>query len=259
MSDTSFELGRLRDQIKPFRLRWAPRLRSTNDHAMELRRRGELFAPVIVLAGQQIAGRGRGSNTWWSGSGSITATFVVPIEEGVAPHQLPLIAGVAIREAVVEIIGSDDAVQLKWPNDLLSGGRKLAGLLCERAMKADLIGMGLNVNITRTAIPRGLRDRVTSLSQIAGRKLDLTDVLGTVARHLHAALSHRREQSFAAILKRYDAHHALVGKWVKITSATEPALIGPCEGLDAIGRLLVRHHGTQHRVIAGHVEMIAGR
>jgi BirA family biotin operon repressor/biotin-[acetyl-CoA-carboxylase] ligase len=259
MGDTTFELGRLRDQIKPFRLRWATRLRSTNDHAIELRRRGELFAPVIVLTGCQIAGRGRGSNTWWSGAGSITATFVMPIEEGVAPHQLPLIAGVAVREAVAEIIGADDAVQLKWPNDLLSDGKKLAGLLCERAMKADLIGLGLNVNVPARDIPRGLRDRVTSLSQIAGRKLDLTDVLGTVAQRLHAALSHRREQSFAAMLRRYDAHHALVGRRVQITSAAEPPIIGQCEGLDAMGRLLVRHRGTLHRVIAGHVEMMAAR
>jgi BirA family biotin operon repressor/biotin-[acetyl-CoA-carboxylase] ligase len=249
-----FRLPPLRPALQPFRLHYFSRLRSTNDHAIALRQRGDLYAPAIVLTGHQTAGRGRGSNAWWSGEGSLTVTFALPIEEGVAPHHLPLIAGVAVREGVAQLIGSDDLVQLKWPNDLLADGRKLAGLLCERAHKVDLIGLGLNVNVTRSQVPAALRGRVTSLSQLTGRRLDMNDVLATVARHLHAALSHRREQSFAALLRRYDAHHALVGRQVKITGVAEPALVGRCEGLDDIGRLLVREGPRLHRVIAGHVE-----
>jgi BirA family biotin operon repressor/biotin-[acetyl-CoA-carboxylase] ligase len=253
---SSFHLQTLRPAIKPFRLHWFSRLRSTNDHAIALRQRGDLYAPAIVLTGHQTAGRGRGSNTWWSGEGSLTVTFALPIEEGTAPHHLPLIAGVAVREAVSQLIGSDDLVQLKWPNDLLADGRKLAGLLCERAHKVDLIGLGLNVNVTRSQVPTGLRDRVTSLAQLAGRRFEMNDVLAVVAQRLHTALSHRREQSFAALLRRYDANHALLGKQVKITGITEPALVGRCEGLDDIGRLLVREGSRLHRVIAGHVEAI---
>lgn len=255
---SSFDLTRLRKSIKPFRLHWFPRLRSTNDHAMALRERGELFAPAVVLTGHQLAGRGRGSNTWWSGAGSITVTFALPIEDGVAPHGLPLIAGLAVRDALSELLGIDDLIKLKWPNDLLAADRKLAGLLCERAHKVDLVGLGLNVNVAERDVPANLRDRVTSLSQLAAEDLDMTEVLATVARHLLAALSHRREQSFAAMLKRYDQHHALVGRRVKITTAPgEPAIVGQCEGLDAMGRLLVRPpNGTQQHIIAGHVEAI---
>jgi len=253
---SSYSLSRLRLAVKPFRLHWFPRLRSTNDHAIALRSRGELFAPAIVLTGHQTAGRGRGSNTWWSGPGTITGTFALPIEEGVAAHGLPLAAGVAVRDAVSEILGTDDLVLLKWPNDLLADGRKLAGLLCERASKADLVGLGLNVNVDRSDVPKPLRDRVTSLSQLAGRQLDMTDVLATVARHLHSALSYRAEQSFAAMLRRYDSRHALVGRQVKITpSSNEPPVIGQCGGLDDMGRLLVNDGKRIHRIIAGHVEM----
>jgi BirA family transcriptional regulator, biotin operon repressor / biotin---[acetyl-CoA-carboxylase] ligase len=254
---SSYDLARLRKGIKPFRLHWFPRLRSTNDHAIALRQRGDLYAPAIVLTGHQLAGRGRGSNAWWSGAGSLTVTFAMPIEDGVAPHQLPLIAGVAVREAVSDIIGDDEVVQLKWPNDLLVNGRKLAGLLCERAFKADLIGLGLNVNVSATDVPETLRERVTSLSQVARKEFDLTDVLAKIARHFHTALSHRREQSFAAVLKRYDAHHALVGKRVRVT-ATESPVSGRCEGLDSMGRLLLKDGQKLHRVIAGHVEAMDG-
>src|SRR5690349_5289693 len=158
----SFDLKRLRERIKPFRLHWFPRLRSTNDHAIELRKRGQLFAPAVVLTGHQTAGRGRGSNTWWSNEGSITVTFVLAAGDKVEPHQLPLVAGLAIRNAAAELTGDPD-VALKWPNDVLYNGKKLAGLLCERVRGADLVGIGINVNTPLTRAPKTIRDRITSL------------------------------------------------------------------------------------------------
>src|SRR5438309_11614840 len=104
MSSTSFDLDHIRHQIRPFRLFWFPRLRSTSDHAAELRRRGELFAPAMVLTGHQTAGRGRGANSWWSRPGVLTGTFVFPIHDSLAPHQIPLLAGLAVREAVAPFV-----------------------------------------------------------------------------------------------------------------------------------------------------------
>src|SRR3954464_11705347 len=162
-SVNEFNLDRLRQGVKPFRLHWFSRLRSTNDHAADLRKRGELYAPAIVLTGKQVAGRGRNTNTWWSGPGSLTVTFVMPIDEQLSAHQLPLIAGLVVRNAVAQVSGND-AIQLKWPTDLLYCDRKLAGLLCERVHKADLIGLGLNIN-KDPGVPRALRDRVVWLSE----------------------------------------------------------------------------------------------
>ena len=71
----AFNLSRLRPGLKPFRLYWFPRLRSTNDHAAFLRRKGRLYAPAAVLSGSQTAGRGRGGNIWWSSHGVLTVTF----------------------------------------------------------------------------------------------------------------------------------------------------------------------------------------
>ncbi len=250
MEAYSYDLKRLAEGVKPLRVKWFPRLRSTSDHAIRLRRAGKLFAPSVVLTGHQLAGRGRGSNTWWSGPGSITATFVMPVDETCEAYQLPLVAGLAVRNAVAELTGAE--MQLKWPNDLLFEGRKLAGLLCERVDKADLIGVGLNVNVAAREVPKGLRERVTSLSQILGREMDLTEVFAAVARGLYRAVAHRGERGFSDVLKEYDRHHALVGRRVTVAMDGE-GVSGKCAGLDGMGRLLLKDGVTVHRVVAGQV------
>lgn len=254
-SSTSFNLARLRPAIKPFKLHWFPRLRSTNDHAAELRRRGNLFAPAIVLTGHQIAGRGRGGNRWFSAGGSLTVTFVFPVEEHLAPHQIPLVAGLAARDAAAELAG-DDAVAMKWPNDVLRDGRKLAGLLCERVSKADLIGVGMNVNLDPRRAPPALRGQITSLSMLAGRPINLTDALIVLARHVHRAMTRRGDRLFAETLQRYDAHHALVGRQVSVVEAGSQRLVtGRCAGLDPTGRLLLKNRSKAYAVIAGQVRV----
>src|SRR5437762_7116797 len=172
----AFNLDLLRAQLRPFRLCWYPRLGSTNTQAAKLRRERKLFAPAIVLTGRQIAGRGRGNNSWWSAPGCLTATFALPVRDHLAPHQVPLLAGLAIRDVLAELSGITD-IQLKWPNDLLYQDRKLGGLLCERLDHLDLIGLGLNVNVAAGDIPKPLRQRSTSLLIISGRTTDLNDSL----------------------------------------------------------------------------------
>ncbi len=251
-----FDLLRLRGGLKPFKLHWFPRLRSTNDHAALLRKRAELFAPAIVLAGRQIAGRGRGSNRWWSPArGAITVTFVFPVEEHLSPHQVPLLTGLAVRDAAAEVVG-DDSISLKWPNDVVRDGRKLAGLLCERVSKADLIGVGMNVNVDPRKAPAALRGQITSLSAIASREIDLNEALIAIASHLHRAMSRRGERLFAETLQRYDAHHALIGRNVTVSEAGSGKLIGGrCAGMDSTGRLLLRDGRKTHAVIAGQVKV----
>jgi BirA family transcriptional regulator, biotin operon repressor / biotin---[acetyl-CoA-carboxylase] ligase len=251
----TFNLARLRQGLKPFKLHWFPRLRSTNDHAAELRRRGKLFAPAVVLTGRQIAGRGRGSNSWWSNRGSITVTFVFPVEEHLSPHQVPLLAGLAVRDAASALVG-DAEVTLKWPNDVLFDGKKLAGLLCERVSKADLIGVGVNVNNDPKNAPAALRGQITSLAAIAGRPIDINEALIALAAHLHRAMSRRGDRLFVETLNRYDEHHALVGRKVSVVEAGSGRVVsGRCTGLDSNGRLVLRNGRKTHPVIAGQVRM----
>ncbi|MEO6434589.1 MAG: biotin--[acetyl-CoA-carboxylase] ligase, partial [Tepidisphaeraceae bacterium] len=242
-------------EIKPVKLHWFPRLRSTNDNAAALRKRGVLFAPAVVLTGRQTAGRGRGSNTWWSGGGSLTVTFVFPVEAHLSPQQIPLVAGLAVRDAAAELAG-DESIGLKWPNDIVYKGRKLAGLLCERVSKADLIGVGLNVNLDPRKAPAALREQITSLAFISGRAIDMNDAIAAVAKHMHRAMSRRGDRLFAETLQRYDSHHALVGRKVSVVEAgSNKLLTGRCTGLDSTGRLILRDRKQVQRVIAGQVRM----
>src|SRR5205823_5883501 len=173
----------------------------------------DLFAPAIVITPNQIAGRGRGRNTWWSGPGALTVTFILPIDKTRDPHQIPLIAGLAVRNAAAELSG-DHSISLKWPNDIVHDGKKLAGLLCERIDRIDLIGIGLNVNIDPASAPKSIRDRLTSLMLIAGKQFDLTDVLLAIARQLQRVASRRQDYPFAALLQEYDRYHWLTGRRV---------------------------------------------
>ena len=257
MNSDRFCLAALRESLRPFRLHWFPTLRSTNDHAAVMRRRGDLFAPAVVLAGRQTAGRGRGAHVWWSGPGCLTVTFVLPVDDQLLPHQIPLLAGLAVRNAAAELSGSAE-VALKWPNDLLFRGRKLGGLLCERLDKADLVGLGLNVNLDTTKAPAALRGKVASLAEIRdGEPLDVTRALAAVASHLHRVWSRGAGHPFGAVLQEYDAHHALVGRRVSVVNGDgEPPISGRCEGLDDMGRLVLRSRTKLQRVICGHVQLL---
>jgi BirA family biotin operon repressor/biotin-[acetyl-CoA-carboxylase] ligase len=258
---SSYQLARLRRSIHPLRLHFFPRLGSTNDHALEMRRRRVLFAPALVLTAVQTRGRGRGRgrgrNAWWSGPASITASLVLPVHEQLAPHQLPLIAGVALRSALAELAG-DANVQLKWPNDVLHRGRKLAGLLCERAGGLDIIGIGLNINVAPDGFPPHLRPTCTSLAQIASRPFDKTDVLIAVARRVHTMIALRGNLSFNSVLREYDRHDYLRGRRISVQLGVEPRPVrGTADGLDSMGRLLLRQRerGDRLRIVAGHVQV----
>jgi len=256
----TFDLQRLREGIRPFRLHYFPRLRSTNDHAAAMRADGRLYAPAAVLTANQTAGRGRGQNRWFSNAGVLTVTFVMAIEEHLQPHQLPLVAGLAVRSAAEALLRVTPAgphlppVQLKWPNDVVCDGRKIAGLLCERVRKCDLIGVGLNVNLDPADAPAPLADQLSSLAAIAGADMDMTDVLIALAGAIRRTASRRNQTTFAEFLQDYDRHHVLLGRRVTVAvSHDQPAIVGRCEGLDHAGRLLVRDRQTLHRIISGHV------
>jgi BirA family biotin operon repressor/biotin-[acetyl-CoA-carboxylase] ligase len=221
-----------------------------------MRRRRQLYAPAIVLTGRQTAGRGRGAHAWWSGAGCLTVTFALPVDEQLQPHQIPLLAGLAVRNAAAELADCDK-IALKWPNDLLFEGRKLGGLLCERLDKVDLIGLGLNVNLDRSTAPPDLRNRVASLAEVRGEAIDITEVLAKAAAQLHRQWSRGAGHPFGAVLKEYDTHHALIGRRVSVVDGAAGTVSGRCEGLDGMGRLLLRSRSNKlTHVVAGHVQMV---
>jgi BirA family transcriptional regulator, biotin operon repressor / biotin---[acetyl-CoA-carboxylase] ligase len=227
---------------------WFDEIDSTNSAA----RRGAPFSsltPALFVADRQTAGRGRSERPWWSPAGCLMMTLAIgsdllpsnPADWG----QLALVCGVAVAESVEQLeLGVN--CELKWPNDVYVGNRKLAGILIESAGTAPqvpwLIGIGLNVNADWTLAPEELAGKATSLSQECGREVDLGVVLVEVTKRLEYWITHWRQGE----VHWHDGWRdrcLLTGKVIRIrvpaAAQTPVEIIGRCEGLDATGRLVL--------------------
>jgi BirA family biotin operon repressor/biotin-[acetyl-CoA-carboxylase] ligase len=149
---------------------------------------------TVVLADFQDKGRGRlGDRVWTADAGkNLLFTLVLRPEAGrigEAVQRLPLVAGLALALTVERLYGL--SVQLKWPNDLLVDGKKLAGILCEALSEGGslgvLIGIGLNCN--QAVFPPELEPKATSLLRLLGREVALGDTLRELLKALKAGLA----------------------------------------------------------------------
>jgi BirA family transcriptional regulator, biotin operon repressor / biotin---[acetyl-CoA-carboxylase] ligase len=163
-------MGTRHDIVNPWtdaRVIWKERTSSTMDDARALAREG-CAAGTVVMAGFQEKGRGRvPGRTWLSPAGqSLLATVILDIPGlGFPLSELPLRAGVAAAEAVEDASGVRG--EIKWPNDLVVDGRKLAGLLCETHAGSALVGVG--INCAQAAFPPEISGSACSLFQLCGR------------------------------------------------------------------------------------------
>jgi BirA family transcriptional regulator, biotin operon repressor / biotin---[acetyl-CoA-carboxylase] ligase len=178
---------RLRDALDLHARDWVRDIRvfdcvaSTNDILKRAAREG---APegTVALAAVQTAGRGRHGRVWVSPPGNLFLSILVRPADPALLTLLPLAAGVAVAEAL-ESCGASS--RLKWPNDVLAGGRKLAGILAEATsesgrLDAVVIGIGANVNVAREALPEDLRETATSLRDESGRAQPMEQVAAAV-------------------------------------------------------------------------------
>ena len=248
-----YDLKRLRDRVQPFHLQHARVITSTNDWAKREVESGALQAPALLVADSQSAGRGRGTNAWWSTIGNITVTFVLSQNPHVVFGLVPLLAGLAVRRALVRLTAREE-IGLKWPNDLVVGQRKAAGLLCERLPQVDLIGVGVNVNAGSREAPTELRERITSLQELTGIVWDPTDVVSELSQALSRVLSLESENAAHQMLQEYSRYHWPTGKSIELVDTERaPRIAGRCVGIDSQGRLLVRTEQGSHALLTGSI------
>jgi BirA family biotin operon repressor/biotin-[acetyl-CoA-carboxylase] ligase len=229
---------------------------STNDEAKRAAKDGAPHGTTWV-AEQQTAGRGRQGRAWLSPRGE-NLLFSVLLRVSCPPSRLPpvaLVAGLAVRDAVARAARDADA-RIKWPNDVLVGGKKVAGILVE-AMTAGtrvegvIVGVGINVH-TRN-FPDELVDRATSVALVAREPPDravlLADVLASLDRDLHVAVS----RGLGLARPRIEAADALRGLRVRNDGGDE----GVASGIDDDGRLGVRRDdGVLAHWSAGEVHLV---
>jgi BirA family biotin operon repressor/biotin-[acetyl-CoA-carboxylase] ligase len=224
-------------------------LGSSNDRAIAWLAEG---APdgALVTADAQTAGRGRLGRRWSSPPGRDLYASVI-VRPGLAPTgfgAVSLAVAVGLREGLLALFGArlSGTLALKWPNDLLLDGRKLAGILCEsrwRGREVELvIGFGINVHRERDEFEPELRARATSLAlqlepeQRRGRAA----ILAAVLAQLELELERFFAGGFAAIRSRYEPHCLVLGETIEVAEPSGRRFMAIAEGLDDDGALRVR-------------------
>lgn len=221
---------------------------STNDRALELAADpGQAFA--VVIADEQTAGRGRRGAGWHSPAGAgLWMSIVLPWSRPAA--HVTLVVGLAVAEAI-ETAAAPVRVELKWPNDLQVGRRKLGGVLCESAGGAAVAGIGINLRAPIGA-PEEVRERATSLETESGRSLLSSTLAGLIVTSLRGRAASGTVLDDGA-LAALGGRDALAGRPVD----TDEHGHGIARGIDRDGALLLeRPDGSRVRVVAGSVRLL---
>ena len=235
-------------------------LASTNDAALERARAGDL-GHLWIVADRQTSGRGRRGRVWVSESGNLHATALL-IDPCAVRHlaELPFVAVVAAHRAVAgHVAGGESRVRIKWPNDLMVDGRKVAGILLESTRLADgrtAVAVGIGINCKHA--PSGTEMPATSL--LAAGSAVLPEVLFD---DLGAALARVFEiwdggVGFAAVRADWLAHAVGIGAPIRVRLVAGEES-GVFEAIDTAGRLVLRTADGEKRTIsAGDVFFPAG-
>ncbi len=233
---------------------------STNSEAYRIAREGGEEGEIVV-ADCQLRGRGRLGRSWLSPPGANLYVSVILRPPMVLTNAslLTLMAAVATAKTIKQISGIRPLI--KWPNDLLVHGKKVAGLLNEmkaRAGQVDFIilGIGINVNMTSGTIPEGMRPIATSLREELGYEISRVELLHELMREVEgeyrAFLTGERER----VLREWEEFSQMVGTVVEVKSFDE-VIRGRVKGVDSHGSLiLLAPDGSERTVIAGDVSHV---
>jgi BirA family transcriptional regulator, biotin operon repressor / biotin---[acetyl-CoA-carboxylase] ligase len=226
---------------------------STNDVAGKLGREGHPGG-VAVFAERQTAGRGRFGRKWDSAErvGLWMSLLLRPAWPMARWPRLTTWAGVCVAVAVERAAGV--AAQVKWPNDVLVSGKKVAGILIESATdvsSAPFAVVGLGINVNQTEFPAELAARAGSLRQLTGKSHDRAALAVALLEELEAWLP--RAETGDGVISEARRRSSLLGTWVRL-QAGQAIVEGKAEDLDEEGNLLIRlADGTLQRATAGEV------
>ena len=230
-------------------------LDSTNAEALRRMAVGRAQPGDVFVAATQSAGRGRAGRNWHSAPGNLHASVVMPVPAGRHAGQLALVTGVAVREALAAL-APGPVFTLKWPNDVLCRGRKVAGILIEAGEGGCVAGIGVNL----AAAPPGAAVRLpaTSVSGEGGGRVSPERMLDRLYPVLVSW--HRRwaTDGFELVRTAWEAHGLRRGEALSATTAAG-AVDGRFDGLDGDGALTLIDAAGARRVIAAGDVAVARR
>ncbi len=231
---------------------------STNADALTLSA-GGLPRPLAILAEYQSAGRGRRGRDWQSPYGSnLYVSLACQFSGGAAVLEgLSLAVGVAVAETLAAT-GLGERVQLKWPNDLWVGGRKVGGILVELAGEMDgrcvpVIGVGINCAMPQAAAQQ-IDQPWTDLARELGASVDRNQLAGSLLAALLDMLAVFRAQGFAGLRERWQALDGCQGKAVNLLLG-ERRIRGVARGVNEQGALLLEVDGNIERFHGGEMSL----
>jgi BirA family biotin operon repressor/biotin-[acetyl-CoA-carboxylase] ligase len=232
---------------------------STND-VIEMLARDGVKEGAVVFAEAQTKGRGRLGRKWMSPTHK-GLWFSILLRPELRPQettQLTVASATALRRAIKNVTGL--SAEIKWPNDLLIGGKKVVGILTEMSAEVDrvrhvILGIGVDVNQDAAEFPAELRKIATSLKIEAGKEISRAELATEILRELDADYVRICGGKFPAVADEWEAGCATIGKNVSVQMGARQ-IRGRAEALDDAGALLVRtEHGHLERVIGGDVTL----
>lgn len=232
---------------------WPDQTESTNDDALSAAKKGALHGSLFG-AEAQTRGRGRRGSEWHStpGAGLWFSLLLRPrLRADVAPL-LALCTGLAVREVVAA--RATATVLVKWPNDVLADGRKIAGVLVESQVSGQHVGsviVGIGLNVEQLEFPPELTNVATSLALLEASRREREPLLAGLLGALELRLGMLEMGNIGGILGELRAHDALLDQRLRIDE-----LEGTGAGIDDTGRLLLRlPTGELRPIISGHVTL----
>jgi len=231
---------------------------STNREAMRQAEAGAADGTVII-AGEQSGGRGRLGRSWYTAGLDALAMSVLLRPDMPPEHvpQLSLLTAVALQRALAPLAPQ---LRIKWPNDLLADGAKLAGILTEMRAEpgkvhAVVLGIGINVRRPASGWPESITQRVTDLTTAAGRDISRLEVAAGVLTALDDCYHEYLNHGFSRIREWWWEAHAASGRMVRAHGGNG-YVEGIAEALDEDGALMLRIDGELQRFVAGDIELI---
>jgi BirA family biotin operon repressor/biotin-[acetyl-CoA-carboxylase] ligase len=231
---------------------------STNTRAKDLAAR---HAPegALVLSEKQSKGRGRKARNWFSPSRDGIYLSLI-LRPAMPPREAPvitLLTAVAVAETILSL--TTLKIAIKWPNDILVSGKKLAGILTEMGTQQDsidyiVVGLGLNVNTPR--FPDDIRDKATSILIETGKRFSRVKVIREYLKWYELYYELFKHTGFEPVRKRWRELTNTIGQQITVET-TDKRYSGEAQDVDKDGALLIRDKtGKTHRIVSGDVSVI---
>ena len=213
---------------------------------------------TLVFAERQTAGKGRLGRSWLANPyENLTFSLVLrPTLPPEALNLLPLYAAVAVAEAVEHETGL--SIECKWPNDLLIGGKKTAGILLEGSLKEEgleYVVLGIGVNVNQTSFPDDISPRATSLKAEAGRDIDRILLLREILKSLETHYTAIMKKGFRNLIPLWLSRTTMLNKEISVTQ-DGTVISGIVKGLSPEGALILDAGGTEKTLFAGDVTIL---